>query len=78
MIAGEIRAVADLAELRECPPHTVICDARGQVGRLAQRASSALSDGVHWAGWGGFCDASTIIFPVQAWWPKHPALVEAG
>lgn len=78
MIAGEIRAVADLAALRECPPHTVISDARGHIGTLAQRQSSVLAGGVYWAGMGGVCDTSTIEFPVQAWWPAHPALVAGG
>lgn len=78
MIAGEIRAIADLTELRECPPHTVISDARGHIGTLAQRKSSTLSGGVYWAGMGGVCDTSTIEFPVQAWWPDHPALVSGG
>lgn len=78
MNAGEVRLVADLAALRECPPHTVISDARGQIGTLAQRPSSALAGGVYWAGYGGRCDTSTIAFPVQAWWPKHPTLAKAG
>lgn len=78
MIDGEVRVVADLAALRECPPHTVISDARGQIGTLAQRSSSSLPGGVFWAGYGGLCDTSTIVFPVQAWWPDHPALVGAG
>lgn len=78
MIAGEVRVVTDLAALRECPPHTVIADARGQIGTLAQRPSSPLSGGVFWTGYGGLCDTSTIAFPVQAWWPQHPALAEAG
>lgn len=78
MIADEIRAVADLSALRECPPHTVIADARGKVGTLAQRQLSALAGGVYWAGRGGISDTSTIEFPVQAWWPRHPALVTAG
>lgn len=78
MIAGEVRVVADLVELRECPPHTVIADARGQIGTLAQRASSALAGGVFWAGRGGVYDASTVEFPVQAWWPEHPALAKGA
>lgn len=78
MIAGEVRVVADLAALRECPPHTVIADARGQIGTLAQRASSPLAGGVFWAGAGGLCDASTVEFPVQAWWPAHPELAKGA
>lgn len=77
-MAGEIRVVADLAELRECPPHTAIADARGQIGTLAQRHSSSLAGGVYWAGHGGLCDTSTINFPVQAWWPEHPALAKGA
>lgn len=78
MIAGEIRVVASLENLRECPPHTVISDARGRIGTLAQRRSSPLSGGVYWTGHGGLCDASTIDFPVQAWWPEHPALAKGA
>nr|WP_241737283.1 hypothetical protein [Dietzia sp. CQ4] len=64
--------------MRECPPHTVISDARGKVGTLAQRQLSALMGGVYWAGRGGVSDTSTIEFPVQAWWPDHPAVVAGG
>lgn len=78
MIAGEIRVVADLAALRECPPHAVIADARGQIGTLAQRPASPMAGGVYWTGRGGICGTETIIFPVQAWWPTHPALAKAG
>ncbi|MDV6299982.1 hypothetical protein R3P82_12765 [Dietzia maris] len=78
MIAGEVRVVDDLAALRECPPHTAISDARGRIGTLAQRHSSTLAGGVYWAGHGGLCDASTIEFPVQAWWPEHPALAKGA
>lgn len=78
MTEGEVRTVATLVELRECPPHTVIADAQGRIGTLAQRPSSPLSGGVYWTGYGGLCDTSTIDFPVQAWWPQHPALAEAG
>lgn len=77
MNAGEVRIVATLEELRECPPHTVISDARGQIGTLAQRPASALPGGVYWTGHGGLCNTSTIAFPVQAWWPGHPALAKA-
>jgi hypothetical protein len=75
---GEVRTVATLVELRDCPPHTVIADARGQIGTLAQRASSPLAGGVYWAGHGGLCDTSTIEFPVQAWWPAHPELAKGA
>lgn len=75
MIAGQIRDVATLEELRELPVHAVISDARGWCGILAQRAQVPLVGGVYWAGSGGVCDASTIEFPVQAWWPRHPSLV---
>ena len=78
MTEGEVRLVATLEELRACPPHAVIADARGQIGTLAQRPSSPMSGGVYWAGCGCLCDTSTIAFPVQAWWPAHPALVTAG
>lgn len=78
MTDGEIRVVASLEELRACPPHTVIADARGQIGTLAQRPASALPGGVYWAGFGGLRGTETIVFPVQAWWPAHPALTKAG
>lgn len=78
MIAGEVRAVADLTALRECQQGTVISDARGQIGTLAPRPSSLLPGGVYWTGRGGLYDTSTIEFPVQAWWPEHPALVSGG
>lgn len=74
MRAGEVRTVATLEELRDCPPHTVIADARGWAGILAQRATSPLAGGVYWAGTGGLCGADSIEFPVQAWWPDHPDL----
>lgn len=78
MIAGEIRDVASLAELRDCPPGAVIADARGWIGTLAPRAGSMLSDGVYWTGAGGRFGNATISFPVQAWWPRHPALLSRG
>lgn len=78
MIAGEVRTVASLEELRELPAFAVISDARGQVGTLAARSSSPLPGGVYWAGAGGLCDAGSIQFPVQAWWPEHPARAGGG
>lgn len=78
MIAGQIRTVTSLEELRELPAHAVISDARGWCGVLAQRATSPLVGGVYWAGTGGICDAGSIEFPVQAWWPDHPDLVKVG
>ena len=78
MIAGEIRDIATLAELRDLPPGAVICDARGWIGTLAQRAGSMLVDGVYWTGSGGRFGGDSINFPVQAWWPRHPALVAKG
>ena len=78
MTEGEVRTVATLVELRDCPPHTVIADARGRIGTLAQRHSSTLAGGVYWTGHGGLCDTSTIEFPVQVWWPAHPELAKGA